>query len=251
MEWNEPLYREGSGDLAQVGLLVLHGFTGSPRSMQELALRVAGEGYTVALPLLAGHGSTPLAMEKARWSDWTADAEQALSWLERRTGRMYVCGLSMGGTLALWLAERHPELAGVITINALIRHPQEPFMRILGRIGIPRWTKGVRNDIKKPGEDEMAYERVPIRAARELALLVRAVRRDLAAVSCPILIFSSPEDHVVPPQNQQEIYETVSSQIKKLIELPNSYHVATMDNDKELIFSEVLKFMASDTPSDG
>lgn len=251
MEWNEPLYREGSGDLAQVGLLVLHGFTGSPRSMQELALRVAGEGYTVALPLLTGHGSTPSAMEKARWSDWTADAEQALSWLRQRTSRMYVCGLSMGGTLALWLAERHPGLAGVITINALIRHPQEPLMRILGRIGIPRWTKGVRNDIKKPGEDEMAYERVPIRAARELALLVRAVRRDLGRISCPILIFSSPQDHVVPPQNQREIFETVSSQIKKLIELPNSYHVATMDNDKELIFSEVLKFMASDRPSEG
>jgi len=211
--------------------------------MQELALRVAGCGYSVALPLLTGHGTTPEDMERARWTDWTNDAESALDWLCRRADRVFACGLSMGGTLALWLAERHPELAGLVAINAIVRHPQEVLMRLLGRLGVPRWTKPVRNDIKAPGVDEVAYDQVPVRAARELALLLAVVRRELARISCPTLIFSSREDHVVPPQNQRDIYKTIGSREKRLIELPDSYHVATMDNDREVIFSAVLEFM--------
>lgn len=77
MEWNEPIYREGS----RTGVLVIHGFTGSPRSMHEYGERFAAAGYTVALPLLAGHGQTPEELEKARWTDWTADVEKAFQWL--------------------------------------------------------------------------------------------------------------------------------------------------------------------------
>ena len=128
MEWNEPLFVEGSGPNGRIGVLVIHGFGGSPRSLQELAERLAAAGYTVALPLLAGHGRTPEAMEASRWTEWTGDVEQAYQWLRARTDRVFVCGLSMGGTLALWVAERHPDLAGLITINTIIRHPLETVM---------------------------------------------------------------------------------------------------------------------------
>ncbi len=245
MEWNEPLYTESPAPNGRTGVLVLHGFTGSPRSLQELAARLVDAGYTVALPLLTGHGLTPEAMESALWTDWTADADGAFGWLKERTDRVFVAGLSMGGTLCLWLAERHPDLAGVVTVNALYRHPQELLMRTVCGIGVPRWQKAVGNDIKCPGVDEMAYSRLPSRAARQLALLLGAVRRDIAAVRCPALVFSSVNDHVVPPANQREIYESISSNDKRLVSLDDSYHVATMDNDKERIFSETLAFVAT------
>jgi|WetSurMetagenome_2_1015567.scaffolds.fasta_scaffold70880_2 carboxylesterase len=245
MEWNQPLYHESSEPNGRTGVLVLHGFTGSPRSLQELAERFVEAGYSVALPLLTGHGLEPQAMEKALWTDWTADVERAYAWLKERTDVVFVAGLSMGGTLTLGLAEHHPEIAGVITVNAMLRHPQEALMRCIGSLGLPRWLKPVANDLKCPGVDEKAYSKLPTRSAKQLALLLAAVRRDIAAVRCTALIFSSLTDHVVPPANQREIYESIGSEDKELVPLHHSYHVATMDYDKEEIFSRSLAFVAA------
>lgn len=199
MEWNEPLFVEGSGPSGRVGVLVSHGFGGSPRSVQEFALRLVDREHTVALPLLSGHGLTPEAMERSRWTEWTADIEKAYTWLRDRTDEVFVSGLSMGGTLALWLAERHPGVAGLVTVNAALRHPHERAMRILGFVGVPRWAKAIGNDTKLAGVDEKAYDRIPMRSARQLALLLADVREHLPVVHCPALLFSSVVDHVVPP----------------------------------------------------
>lgn len=243
MEWNEPLYEAGTGERSRVGVLVIHGFSGSPCSMQELAGRLVNAGYTVALPLLAGHGLAPEALEKTRWTDWTADVDKAFGWLKERTDEVFAFGLSVGGALALQLAARHPEVAGVVSVNSLIRHPRELAMRLLGLVGLPRWVPAVGNDIKCPGVDERAYAKLPSRGTRQLALFLRAVRRDLPAVSCPALLFSSDTDHVVPPRNQREIFDSISSTDKALVQLHNSYHVATMDYDKEEIFAGTLRFL--------
>jgi carboxylesterase len=102
----------------------------------------------------------------------------------------------------------------------------------------------VGNDIKLPRADEKAYDRLPARATLQMALLLSAVRRDLALVRCPALLFSSVTDHVVPPSNQREIFGKISSSRKEMIELHDSYHVATMDNDREVIFAKTLEFLA-------
>ncbi len=244
MEWNEPLYEVGAGDNSRVGVLVIHGFGGSPCSLQELAGRAVDAGYTVALPLLTGHGQSPEAMEKSRWADWTADVDKAFAWLKERTDQVFVVGLSMGGTLALWTVERHPEVAGLVSVNAMLRHPQEFAMRLLGWLGAPRWVKAVGNDVKCPGVDERAYAKLPSRSTRQLALLLAEVRRDLSKIACPALLFSSVTDHVVPPKNQREIFDSLASTDKTFIELRNSYHVATMDYDKEEVFAGTLGFIA-------
>jgi carboxylesterase len=118
-------------------------------------------------------------------------------------------------------------------------------MRVVGRLGWPRWLKAVGNDIKCPGMDECAYTKLPSRSAWQLALLLRAVRADLPSVRCPALVFSSVGDHVVPPKNQQELFASIASPDKQLVPLPNSFHVATMDCDKEEIFSRTLEFIAT------
>jgi carboxylesterase len=244
MEWNEPLYVEGAGPEGRIGVLVLHGFGGSPRSLQELASRLADAGYAVALPLLAGHGRTPEAMEASRWTEWTADVEEAYQWVRTRTDKAFVCGLSMGGTLALWVAERHPEVAGLVTINTIIRHPLEKVMLTVGRFRIPRWVKAVGNDAKAEGVNERAYARLPMRSTHELALLSRHVRAGLNRVTCPALVFSSVVDHVVPPANQRELYQAIGSADKTFVELQDCYHLATMDCGKEQVFAGVLDFIA-------
>ena len=86
---------------------------------------------------------------------------------------------------------------------------------------------------------------MPSRATRQLALLLAAVRADVGLVRCPVLLFSSVDDHVVPPKNQREIFAGIGSVDKKMVELADSYHVATMDNDKELVFAKTLEFVAA------
>ena len=116
----EPWETEGSGELADIGVLVVHGFTGNPQSMRPLAEAFAGAGFTVSLPLLPGHGTQVEDMLPTRWTDWSAAAEDAYDRLAARTRAVVVAGLSMGGTLAAWLATRHPEIAGLVLVNPLI-----------------------------------------------------------------------------------------------------------------------------------
>jgi len=246
-DWNEPVYVVGPKPNGRIGVLLIHGFGGSPRSLHELADRCAGAGYSVALPLLAGHGRTPEDMEASRWTEWTADVEQAYEWLRARTDRVFVCGLSMGGTLALWVTERHPEVAGLISINSIIRHPLERVMLLIGRFRIPRWVKAIGNDAMAEGVDERAYDRIPMRSTRELALLSREVRSGLSRVRCPALLFSSVVDHVVPPANQRELYGAIGSTEKTFVELHGCYHLATMDCEKEQVFARTLDFIAAHT----
>jgi carboxylesterase len=186
-------------------------------------------------------------MEASRWTEWTADVEQAYEWLRARTDRVFVCGLSMGGTLALWVTERHPEVAGLISINSIIRHPLERVMLLIGRFRIPRWVKAIGNDAMAEGVDERAYDRIPMRSTRELALLSREVRSGLSRVRCPALLFSSVVDHVVPPANQRELYGAIGSTEKTFVELHGCYHLATMDCEKEQVFARTLDFIAAHT----
>ncbi len=241
LEWNEPLYLEGT----RVGVVVLHGFTGSPQSLHEYALRLADAGHTVALPLLTGHGTTPDELERARWTDWVRDATAAYDWVRRRADRVFATGLSMGGTLSLWLAAEQPDISGVVTINAALRFPTEPLMHVAGLAGVPRWAKPVGNDIMQPGQDERCYDRIPVRAARQFALLMAQVRRRVSNVRCPALIFSSRQDHVVPPRNQRELLARLPSPRKHLVALDRSYHVATLDHDRETIFSGAIGFIGA------
>jgi carboxylesterase len=225
-----------------IGVLVIHGFTGSPGSMRELANFYVDQGFSVALPRLSGHGTTPQDLEHRKYQEWINDVEQAYQWLVQRTSTIFVTGLSMGGTLTLYMGQHHKDIAGLITINAAVRMKNESSMMIFGTIGLPRFIKGIGSDIKK-GIKEPAYDLTPVRASKQLALLMQRVRNAIDKIEQPILIFSSKEDHVVPPDNQTWIYQNVKSQIKELVILENSYHVATMDYDLELIEQKSLDFI--------
>src|SRR5947209_6561028 len=113
----QPLFHEGS----RAGVLVVHGFTGSPATMQPLADAFVAAGFTVSMPRLPGHGTTIEDMLTTGWDDWTAEAERAYVELAARCASVVIAGLSMGATLTCWLAARHPEVAGIVIVNAAVR----------------------------------------------------------------------------------------------------------------------------------
>lgn len=231
----EPFIHEGG----KTGILVSHGFTGTTQSMRPLAEAFAEAGYSVHAPRLKGHGTHYEDMEQTTYQDWIASVEEAYAWLTERCDTVFMAGLSMGGTLALYMAQRHPEIRALSLINTAV---EVPAMEGVKQLQDVRFLDAIGSDIKKQGVRELAYEKTPVASVKEILNFMELVKKDLSAVHCPAILFVSPEDHVVPPDNTQLIHDHVSSTEKKQIELPDSYHVATLDHDAQLIIDETLAF---------
>jgi carboxylesterase len=224
------------------GALVIHGFTGSPQSMRGLAQAFADAGFTTELPLLPGHGTSIEDMLPTTWDDWSATAEAAYQDLAMRCDRVIVVGLSMGGTLATWLAANHPEIAGLVAINAAVM-PQPEIAELLGPLleAGEAVFDGIGNDVAKEGVVELAYPQTPLAALASLGAAIEELQPLLASVECPTLVMSSPEDHVVPPASSDHLASSVAGPVER-ITLARSYHVATIDHDADLIAREAVAF---------
>lgn len=233
-----------AADGGPVGALLSHGFTGMPGSMRPWAEALADAGLTVRVPLLPGHGTTWREMNSHRWQDWYGELDRAFAELRSRCERVFVMGLSMGGTLALRLAEqRGAEVAGVAVVNpSLFTLRKDAKLLPVLRFVVPSLPP-IGNDVKKAGVVEPAYERLPVKAAHQMSQLWAVTNADLQRITQPLLVFTSREDHVVEPVNSTRLLEQVASSDKRQVWLEDSYHVATMDNDLPRIVTESLDFV--------
>jgi carboxylesterase len=224
-------------------VLVLHGFTGNPQSMRPLAEAVAAAGFTVDLPLLPGHGTAVEDMVPTRWKDWSGGAEAAYQALAAGCEKVLVTGLSMGGTLACWLAEEHPQIAGIAVVNPLADPATEEFKDGIGAL-VEAGTEvidGIGSDIAKEGAVEAAYPGTPLAAVLSLFEGVDLVAARLGDIHCPTLLLSSREDHVVDPVSGDVLERSVGGPVDR-VHLERSYHVATLDWDAPLIEDRVVSF---------
>jgi carboxylesterase len=226
-----------------VGALVIHGFTGSPVSTRPWAEHLAAGGLTVTAPRLPGHGSRWQDLNLTRWPDWYAEVDRALTELLARCERVVVMGLSVGGCLALRLAEeRGPDVTGLVVVNPslMTTDPRARLSGVLSRVVAS--MPGVVDDIKKPGVTEGGYSRLPTRAFHSLRQLWALTVADLGKVTAPLLVFRSSVDHVVEAVSTETLLARVGSTDVEERVLPDSYHVATLDNDAPAIFEGSLDF---------
>ena len=236
----EPFAHDGGA----VGALVLHGFTGSPKSMRPWAEHLADAGLTVRLPRLPGHGSTWRDMAVTRWDDWYAEVDRSFADLRSRCDQVFVMGLSMGGSLSLRLAEQHGDaVAGLVLVNPAV-HSENKALALLPVLKhvVPS-LKGIGNDIAMPGQDEGCYDRVPLKALDSLTQGWAQVRTDIERVTQPLLLFRSANDHVVEPSNASWILGHVRSRDVEERVLAKSQHVATLDYDAPTIFEGSLELV--------
>ncbi|RJL31404.1 alpha/beta hydrolase [Bailinhaonella thermotolerans] len=236
----EPYHHEGG----PVAVLLCHGFTGTPQSLRPWGEYLAAEGLTVALPRLPGHGTTWREMARTRWEDWYAELDRAFEELHARSADVFVMGLSLGGCMALRLAEQRGEqVRGVVAVNPSL-YPDHPLLKVAPLL---KWVipsvPGVANDIKKPGAEELAYDRTPVRAAATLPKLWARTVAGLGQVKQPVLVFHSPQDHVVGPNSVRLLRERMTGGNLDVRELTDSYHVATLDNEAPVIFAQSLEFI--------
>jgi carboxylesterase len=210
--------------------------------MRPLAEALAEAGFAVDMPRLPGHGTTVEDMLTTRWADWSAAADAAYDRLAARCDRVVVTGLSMGGTLTLWLATRHPEIAGIVPINAAARFDPQMRTDLEGaRDAGVEVVDAVGGDIADPDATELAYDKTPVEPLLSLLDAVDELGGELSSIRCPALVVVSDQDHVVDPVSSAVIAEHVSGPVE-VVRLARSYHVATLDHDRDLIAEKTIEF---------
>jgi carboxylesterase len=224
-----------------VGVLLIHGFTGSPPEMRLVGDYLHQRGLTVSGPLLPGHGTN-----RCQWADWTGHAEGALADLQARCETVFVGGLSMGSLLTLYLAAHHPELDGAILYAPAVMVADRmiyltPVLKYLMR----QKPKSGESDLTDPEAERClwSYEEHPASAAHELLKLIRRVRRLLPRVMCPLLIVHSTLDQAIHPHSARYTYERAGSVDKELITLHGSGHCLTVDSEWKSVAHKTYEFI--------
>ena len=229
-----------------IGCLLLHGFTGTPQNVRPLADYLARRGFAVAAPRMPGHGTTVEDLDATGPQEWLGAAEDALAEMRRRCATVFVAGISMGGTLTLELARRHPDLAGVVVMAApvlplealepLVQDPNRP-----SSVPAPWATVGVLTEDVAVGG--IAYLELPLGALQRGMGLMAEVRAGLGDVRVPTLLIYGDADAIVDKANGPFVLDSIASSDKRLLALPDSSHEVTLDVDRERVMIEVFDFV--------
>jgi carboxylesterase len=230
-----------------VGVVLLHGFGGSPRDLRAWGEALAEAGMAVAIPRLPGHGTRWKDLERTGFDDWLSAADAAVSTAYAEHGAVYVMGLSLGALLALRLAELRPSaVAGLVLVNPLVSVvsgtprplPLARVFRRSARVKAP-------NDIKQPRRSAVAYDRIPLRAAASAQKAGNVVLAELPGVKQPVLLVTSSEDHVVAPTDGERVAAGLTGAEVTRIRFADSYHFVPLDNDGPKLFQESIAFITT------
>ena len=235
----EPWSHQGGSN----GALVLHGFTGNCNSMRGIAEALAAAGFSVELPLLPGHGTHIDDMLPTTFSDWSAHAEASYQSLAARCDKVVVAGLSMGGTLTAWITGHHPEVVGAAFVNPAVE-PQDAALRAILVETLAAGTaviNGIGSDIADPASTETAYSETPLAPLITMFDGIGEIQPLLPKIVCPVIILTSPQDHVVQPSASDHLAVSVGGPVER-VSLDRSYHVATLDYDRDLVESSIVAF---------
>lgn len=242
--WVQDFRANGKGEKARVGVVLVHGFTGTPASMRPWAHYLNNLGYTVSVPLMPGHGTKWQDLNETSWTQWPEKVQQEIDYLNGVCDQVFMAALSMGCGNSLYVAARNQEkISGLILVNPMIHIPglQIKFAWLISRLQKSRASVG--DDIKKPGVTEWGYDALPLKGVAQLYKYLKLARAGLPQIKTPVLLFHSVEDHVLPVSNTEIIISEIGAKDKQRIELVNSYHVATMDYDAEIIFENSRLFI--------
>lgn len=237
------------------GVLLLHGFTATPKCMEPLAAPLRKKGFRVASPLLAGHGTTARELGQTTWQDWYQSAMEAYKKLQQETESVSVAGLSMGGLLALMLASEYPvsRIALLATPVFFAGFATGVLLPLVGHTPLqhlyryhPKFVNGAIND-PDARKSFVSYSKMPIRGVMQIVHLQKEVIPRLKTIGSPTLILHAVHDTVSPYQNMEFLRKNLGSKIIETVSLEKSNHVITLDYERDLVKKEVVSFFEEET----
>lgn len=233
-----PFYWEAG----PTGVLLSHGFTATSAEVRPLAQLLHAQGYTVAGPLLPGHGTTPEDLNRARWQDWYAAVQETYQELARRCQRVIVGGESTGALLALYLASQTPQVAGVICYAPALRLQISRSNQIKLRLLAPFVTAVPKANVKDDNPWQ-GYFVNPLKGTLQLLRLQKALRPRLPAVHQPLLLVQGRLDPTVTADAPQIIHDEVSSQVKEMHWFEHSAHCIILEKELPQVAEVTLRFI--------
>ena len=248
----------------QRAVLLLHGMTGSPFEMKQYGKNLHKAGFDVYCPCLPGHGKDLLNVKKIKWQDWFNFAEEEYKALKQNYSEVYLSGICMGAVLALAISEKHKDVSGIIAISTTLfldgwTIPWYSFLFPMGLHTILRFyysfpeqdPYGIKNETVRRKisallkENTVALNYIPMTCVYELLEMSKQVRKSVKNIRQPTLIVHSNRDDLTSLKSADFVYKHSSSEVKDYIILKNSYHLITMDNDKDLAVQKSVEFLNS------
>lgn len=231
-------------------VLLVHGFASTPAEMRPLAAPLAQSGLAVHGLLLPGHGESPEALETTPWTAWYEAVAAKVDALAHTHERVYGVGFSTGGALLLRVAALEPtRLRALVCLSAPVMLTGfGKLFPVIEKLGITRklrfWPKPLR-DIRDAAARRAypSYRKLPLRAVGTLRDLLADVRGRLGDVHAPLLVVQSRRDHTVAHKNARLILEGVSSPVRESLILRESFHVITVDREREQVARSVVDFL--------
>ena len=247
MKGAEPFFIDKK---SKIGILLLHGFTGTPYQFKELGKYLAKKGFTVSVPLVAGHGTSPEDLINTTMEDWKKSVKKAYSRLEKKVQKIVIVGNSFGGNLALYLAQQPPDsLTGIVSLGTPVRLRFQWFIKL--RLFLYGWLKKY---YRKPQRvykidytdmiDEITYPVIPVKSLREFFKFLKTETvPNLNKIKVPTLIMHADVDPVVNPKSALHIYEHLGSSYKKIYWFSSGHHVITNDKRRDELFQKIYNFI--------
>lgn len=230
-----------------IGFLLIHGFTGTHYEMQPLEDFLAKKGYTVENITLPGHETSEEDLKEKKWTDFTNFAQKELEKLKDKCEKVFVCGLSMGGAITLFLGAKNKDIEGIIPMAAVCKPPDWrmyliaiPYVHII-------YSKHRSKESGWEDQEALAthksYEYFPIKAVNQLFWMIRNVKKFTKEIEAPILVIYSKNDQSVPKKQAEWIFNNVKSEDREIAEIDKGGHVIPKDAGRYQLFEVVEKWI--------
>jgi carboxylesterase len=247
MRGAEPFLLPGGN----AGVLLIHGFTGSPSEMRLAGEYLNSEGFTVLAPRLYGHGSTIDELSKTNWKYWYASAEDGYHMLKGMCGEIVVAGLSMGALLGLKLCTEYP-ITKVVSLSAPIyiadkRIYMLPLAKMFREYVPKRHWQMRRQSLSEDEKYLIGYDQTPLKSLSSLLELISQTKDLLPEIKTPVLLIQSENEHTVEPRSAQYIYDNLGSMDKQIVWLKKAGHVVTLGIERQLVFETMGKFFKNNS----
>lgn len=250
---------------AKHAVVLIHGLCGTPMELGSIPKALKDAGYYVHICEITNYTATCLDTSKPiDWNLWHEYVDEVISQLSETYETVSLCGLSMGATLALAVAEKRNDISSISLLSPVLRYDgwaikwYENLMLIPYLLGFKNWSYkedepfGIKNvelrrrvmkAMEKDGVSQVGAAEISARHLYAAQNMMKQVRNNLSDITTDVLCIHAIDDETAAPRNTEEIIAKVSSETRKAVWLGDCYHIITVDNEREIVTNEVLRFI--------